>query len=61
MGAARVPSMGMNKSWKEMIGRRDNNRSERQGGCREAFSRKKSLANDTTVGRQTGSEAMCGR
>ena len=40
-----------------MFGVRDNNRSERQGGCRKALSTKEVRSKGTTVGTRTGSEA----
>ena len=40
-----------------MIGSSDNNRSEGQGGCREALSTKEVWSKGTTVGTRTGSEA----
>jgi hypothetical protein len=40
-----------------MTGDSDNNRSEGQGGCREALSAKEVRGKGTTVGTQTGSEA----
>ena len=40
-----------------MTGNSDNNRSERQGGCREALSTKEVCSKGTTVGTRTGSEA----
>jgi hypothetical protein len=40
-----------------MTGDSDNNRSEGQGGCREALSAKEVRSKGTTVGTQTGSEA----
>jgi hypothetical protein len=40
-----------------MIGRSDNNRSERQGGFREELSAKEVRSKGTTVGTRTGSEA----
>ena len=40
-----------------MCGRSDNNRSEGQGGCREALSTKEVWSKGTTVGTRTGSEA----
>jgi hypothetical protein len=40
-----------------MFGNSDNNRSEGQGGCREALSTKEVWSQGTTVGRRTGSEA----
>lgn len=42
---------------KEMTGVRDNNRSEGQGGGREALSAKEVRSKGTTVGTRTGSEA----
>lgn len=40
-----------------MFGKSDNNRSEGQGGCREALSTKAVWSKGTTVGTRTGSEA----
>jgi hypothetical protein len=40
-----------------MFGNSDNNRSEGQGGCREALSTKEVRSKGTTVGTRTGSEA----
>ena len=40
-----------------MCGKSDNNRSEGQGGCREALSTKEVWSKGTTVGTRTGSEA----
>lgn len=40
-----------------MTGYSDNNRSEGQGGCREALSTKEVRSKGTTVGTRTGSEA----
>lgn len=40
-----------------MFGNSDNNRSEGQGGCREALSTKEVCSKGTTVGTRTGSEA----
>ena len=40
-----------------MFGNSDNNRSEGQGGCREALSTKEVWSKGTTVGTRTGSEA----
>lgn len=40
-----------------MFGISDNNRSEGQGGCREALSTKEVWSKGTTVGTRTGSEA----
>ena len=40
-----------------MFGSSDNNRSEGQGGCREALSTKEVWGKGTTVGTRTGSEA----
>lgn len=40
-----------------MFGSSDNNRSEGQGGCREALSTKEVWSKGTTVGIRTGSEA----
>jgi len=40
-----------------MFGNRDNNRSEGQGGCREALSTKEVWSKSPTVGTRTGSEA----
>ena len=40
-----------------MTGNSDNNRSEGQGGCREALSTKEVRGKGTTVGTRTGSEA----
>ena len=40
-----------------MTGESDNNRSEGQGGCREALSTKEVCSKGTTVGTRTGSEA----
>ena len=40
-----------------MYGKRDNNRSQDQGGCREALSTKAGGGNSPTVGTRTGSEA----
>ena len=40
-----------------MFGNSDNNRSEGQGGCREAPSTKAAWSKGTTVGTRTGSEA----
>jgi hypothetical protein len=40
-----------------MTGNSDNNRSEGQGGCREALSTKEVWSKGTTVGTRTGSEA----
>ena len=40
-----------------MFGNSDNNRSEGQGGCREALSTKEVRSEGTTVGTRTGSEA----
>jgi hypothetical protein len=40
-----------------MFGDSDNNRSESQGGCREALSTKEGRSKGTTVGTRTGSEA----
>ncbi len=40
-----------------MFGNSDNNRSEGQGGCREALSTKAVWSKGTTVGTRTGSEA----
>lgn len=41
-----------------MFGNSDNNRSEGQGGCREALSTKEVRSKGTTVGTRTGSEAL---
>lgn len=58
--APRVPGMGRLVTCKEVTGESDDNRSEAQGGSREA-KLKEAWIKGTTVGTRTSSEAGCGR